>query len=158
MFFDTLKKPSCIAGRLFYTNNIRLPIGSLILFFILYVNDSKGTNPDSTFQAIYAYDRPMVLILGGRNKGSDLVPLMKLVQERVKQTVFYGEAALEFKQAADLIGYANYKMADNFDHAVELSQQLAEKGDVVVLSPACASWDSFPCFEARGERFKELVR
>lgn len=125
---------------------------------VIYVNDSKGTNPDSTFQAIYAYDRPMILLLGGRNKGSDLLPLMKLVKERIKCAVLFGEAALQFKQAADTIGYSSYVMADNFDDAVERAKKMAVSGDVVVLSPACASWDSFRCFEERGDRFKELVK
>ena len=125
---------------------------------ILYVNDSKGTNPDSTFQAIYAYERPMVLILGGRNKGIDFTPLMELVKERVKAAVLYGEAALELKEAADKVGYTSYEMADGFDDSVAKAKALAVSGDVVVLSPACTSWDSFTCFEERGKRFKELVR
>ena len=83
---------------------------------------------------------------------------MKLVKERVKCAVLFGEAALQFKQAADTIGYSAYVMADNFDDAVERAKKMAVSGDVVVLSPACASWDSFRCFEERGDRFKELVK
>ena len=124
---------------------------------VLYVNDSKGTNPDSTFQAIYAYDRPMILLLGGRNKGIDFTELMQLVKQRVKHAVLFGEAALELKEAADKVGYSGYEIEEKFDDAVARAKALAQPGDVVMLSPACTSWDSFTCFEERGDRFKELV-
>jgi UDP-N-acetylmuramoylalanine--D-glutamate ligase len=124
---------------------------------IIYVNDSKGTNPASTIQAIWAYDNPMILLLGGRNKGSDFTGLMSLVMQRVKRVIIYGEAANEIKQAANLAGFKNYTMADDFTDAVKQAKEQANAGDVVMLSPACASWDSFSCFEERGERFKELI-
>ncbi len=125
---------------------------------ILYVNDSKGTNPASTFQAINAYERPMILLLGGRNKGSDFSELMQLVKAKVKLAIIFGEATAELKAAADTVGYKSYLIANDFDHAVALAKDKAQSGDVVILSPACASWDSFNCFEERGERFKELVK
>lgn len=125
---------------------------------VLFVNDSKGTNPASTVQAIYAYDRPMILLLGGRNKGSDFGPLMQLIKSRVKQCIIYGEAAGEIKRAADEAGYRQYLMADDFEHAVSLAKENAVSGDVVMLSPACASWDSFDNFEQRGDKFKQLVK
>lgn len=125
---------------------------------VLYVNDSKATNPASTFQAVKAYDRPLILLLGGRNKGSDFMELMHLLKARVKTAVLYGEASGELKAAADAAGYKHYMLAESFDHAVELAKAQAVAGDAVILSPACASWDSFNCFEERGERFKELVR
>lgn len=124
---------------------------------VLFVNDSKGTNPASTYQAILAYDRPMVLLLGGRNKGSDFTDLMALVKERVKAAVLYGEAAGELKMAADMVGYENYLIAHDFSDAVAQAQKMAAPGDVVMLSPACASWDSFANFEERGRKFKKLV-
>lgn len=125
---------------------------------VLFINDSKGTNPASTIQAIYAYDRPMILLLGGRNKGSDFSDLMELIKSRVKQCIIYGEAAGEIKRAADEAGYASYLMANDFEHAVALAKENAQAGDVVMLSPACASWDSFANFEQRGDKFKELVK
>ena len=125
---------------------------------VLFINDSKGTNPASTVQAIYAYDQPMVLLLGGRNKGSDFSELMELIKKRVKQCIIYGEAAGEIKRAADEVGYTSYIMANDFADAVALAKNNASSGDVVMLSPACASWDSFDNFEQRGDKFKELVK
>lgn len=124
---------------------------------VIYVNDSKGTNPASTFQAIMAYERPMILLLGGRNKGSDFTELMLLAQQRVKTAVIYGEAAGELKKAADAVGYQSYIMAGDFEDAVAQARALALPGDVVMLSPACASWDSFNNFEERGKKFKALI-
>ena len=125
---------------------------------VLFINDSKGTNPACTVQAIYAYDQPMVLLLGGRNKGSDFSELMELIKKRVKQCIIYGEAAGEIKRAADEAGYTSYIMANDFAEAVALAKNNASSGDVVMLSPACASWDSFDNFEQRGDKFKELVK
>ena len=125
---------------------------------VLFINDSKGTNPASTVQAIYAYDQPMVLLLGGRNKGSDFSELMELIKKRVKQCIIYGEAAGEIKRAADEAGYTSYIMANDFAEALALAKNNASSGDVVMLSPACASWDSFDNFEQRGDKFKELVK
>jgi UDP-N-acetylmuramoylalanine--D-glutamate ligase len=124
---------------------------------VLYINDSKGTNPASTFQAIMAYERPMILLLGGRNKGSDFTELMQLVRQRVKLAVIYGEATGELKKAADSVGYHSYLIAGGFEDAVAQARQQARPGDVVMLSPACASWDSFNSFEERGRKFKELI-
>ncbi len=125
---------------------------------VTYVNDSKGTNPDSTTQALLAYDEHMILLLGGRNKGVDMHPLLQLVKSRDVQPIFFGEALPEFKRAADELGMKNYVLADDFQDAVLRGAKLAHPGDVVVLSPACTSWDAFPNFEARGDRFKEIVR
>ena len=74
------------------------------------------------------------------------------------QCIMYGEAAGEIKRAADEAGYASYLMANDFEHAVALAKENAQAGDVVMLSPACASWDSFANFEQRGDKFKELVK
>jgi len=125
---------------------------------VTYVNDSKGTNPDSTTQALLAYDQHMILLLGGRNKGVDMHPLMELVMSRDVQPVFFGEALPEMKRAADDLGCKNYVLADDFQDAVHRAAALANSGDVVVLSPACTSWDAFPNFEVRGDTFKELVK
>ena len=125
---------------------------------VSYVNDSKGTNPDSTTQALLAYEQPIIILLGGRNKGCDMAPLMGLVQERVRLAILFGEATAELKKAADTVGMKSYLIADDFTHAVHLAQQQAVAGDVVVLSPACTSWDAFPNYEVRGDLFKKLVR
>lgn len=125
---------------------------------VTYVNDSKGTNPASTYQALAAYDGPIVLMLGGYNKGSDFSPLFGLIQEKVKRLVIYGASLPLIKAAADAAGYTDYEIADNFRDAVTRARLAAAPGDVVLLSPACASWDEFDDFEQRGRLFKELVR
>ena len=125
---------------------------------VTYINDSKGTNPDSTMQALSAYEQPMILLLGGRNKGCDMEPLMRQVKERVRLAILFGEATAELKNAADTVGMKAYVIADDFDDAVRRARSLAEVGDVVMLSPACTSWDAFPNFEVRGDRFKKLVQ
>ena len=124
---------------------------------ILYVNDSKATNPDSTEKALLSFDQPIILIAGGFDKGSDFSPLMDLIQQKVKRMIILGESLPAIKRAADQVGYRDYQLADSFDEAVALAQVAAEPGDVVLLSPACASWDMFKNFEERGRRFKELV-
>ncbi|MDO4732360.1 MAG: UDP-N-acetylmuramoyl-L-alanine--D-glutamate ligase [Bacillota bacterium] len=125
---------------------------------VCYVNDSKGTNPDSTTQALLAYEQPMIVLLGGRNKGCDMRPLLQLVKERARSAVLFGEATAELKRAADAVGFKSYQIADDFTHAVFLARSAALPGDVVLLSPACTSWDAFPNFEVRGDLFKKLVR
>ncbi len=126
---------------------------------VLYINDSKGTNPDSTLQALLAYDRPMVLILGGYDKKGDFDSLMPLIKEKVRHVVLVGETAPQIQQMLERNQYTAYTMAGrDFAKAVTLASEFAESGDVVMLSPACASWDMFRRFEDRGNLFKELVR
>lgn len=125
---------------------------------ILFINDSKGTNPDSTIKALQAYDRPIVLLAGGRNKGSDFGALMPVVKERVKHMVVLGEAKNDFINACQRFDYKTYELADSFKEALDKAIAAAEPGDIVMLSPACASWDMFRNFEERGNLFKMLVR
>ena len=124
---------------------------------VLYVNDSKGTNPDSTIKAIEAYDNPLVLILGGLNKGSDFAQLAALVKARVRRAVVLGEAKDSIIQALQQAGFEHYTAADTFEEAVRVAAAQAEQGDVVLLSPACASWDMFKSYEERGDLFKQIV-
>ena len=124
---------------------------------VLYVNDSKGTNPDSTIKAIEAYDNPLVLILGGLNKGSDFAQLAALVKARVRSAVVLGEAKDSIIQALQQAGFEHYTAADTFEEAVRVAAAQAEQGDVVLLSPACASWDMFKSYEERGDLFKQIV-
>ncbi|SHN81333.1 UDP-N-acetylmuramoyl-L-alanine--D-glutamate ligase [Desulfitobacterium chlororespirans] len=125
---------------------------------ILFINDSKGTNPDAAEKALYAFEEPIVLIAGGKNKGLDFHDFMKTVKEQVKSLVLVGSAAAEMEQAAKDAGIRHYLRAETFAEAVELAIAEAEPGDVVLLSPACTSWDMFKSYEERGEFFKELVR
>jgi UDP-N-acetylmuramoylalanine--D-glutamate ligase len=125
---------------------------------VLYINDSKGTNPESTIKAIESFTEPLVLILGGRSKGSDFGPLARLVSKRVKELIVLGEARSIIKQAVMETGFTNINEVDSFEAAVAKAADLARPGDVVLMSPACASWDMFDNYEQRGDLFCELVQ
>ncbi|MDX9871663.1 MAG: UDP-N-acetylmuramoyl-L-alanine--D-glutamate ligase [Clostridia bacterium] len=122
-----------------------------------YVNDSKGTNPDASMKALEAYDNPIILIAGGKNKGSDFTPFAVKIKEKVKALILLGKAAPEIQEAVEKSGFTNFYQVADYPAAVEKAAALAAPGDVVLLSPACASWDMFNNFEERGELFKELV-
>jgi len=124
---------------------------------VLYVNDSKGTNPDSTIKALASYDRGIVLIAGGRNKGNSFAELAREIKARVKGLVLVGEAKEEIRREMEKLGFANLVQVETFDEVVPRAARLAEPGDVVLLSPACASWDMFQNYEERGEAFKKQV-
>ena len=124
---------------------------------IKFVNDSKGTNPDSTIKAITSYENPVILIAGGYNKESDFNELLEIGKENVKALVLMGETADIIEQCAKEKNYKTIIRVNNMREAVEASYNLAEGGDVVLLSPACASWDMYKSFEARGCDFKDNV-
>ena len=124
---------------------------------ILFVNDSKATNPESLRFALLSFDRPIVLIAGGYDKGADFSYLSGLVTKKVKAAVFTGATAK--KMAQQIGGAAGFStVVKDFQEAVETAINLAKKGDVVLLSPGCASFDAFKNFEHRGRVFKELVK
>jgi UDP-N-acetylmuramoylalanine--D-glutamate ligase len=125
---------------------------------ILYINDSKGTNPDSTIRAIESFNEPVILIAGGRNKGSDFIELAKLINSRVKELILLGEAKDVIKTAVMDTGFRNIHEVKDFSSAVTRAHELSVPGDVVLLSPACASWDMFDNYEQRGDLFCDLVR
>ena len=122
-----------------------------------YINDSKGTNPDASIKALEAYDRPIVLIAGGKSKGTDFLPFARKIKEKTKALVLVGQAADEIEEAVKSVGYSDYVRAETFRQAVELAASLAAAGEIVLLSPACASFDMFSNYEERGEVFKALV-
>ena len=124
---------------------------------VLYVNDSKGTNPDASIKALESYDRPIILIAGGRNKGSDFTKFAQLIKKKVRLLVVLGECATEIEQAAHKEGFLNILRAPDFHAAVFAAHKAAQPGDVVLLSPACASWDMFKNYEERGDLFKKIV-
>jgi len=124
---------------------------------VKYVNDSKGTNPDASIKALEAYDEPIVLLAGGRNKGSDFTKFAQKVKEKVSTLVILGECKAEIKDAVSKTGFTAIYDAKDFDEAVRIAARMSETGQIVLLSPACASWDMFKDFEERGERFKEVV-
>jgi len=124
---------------------------------VLYINDSKATNVDSAWYALECQTKPVVWIVGGKDKGNDYTPLLKLAKEKVKAIV--------------CMGLHNEKIHDNFggivpvivdtdsaEKAVKTAASLAVPGDVVLLSPCCASFDLFTSYEDRGRQFKDAVR
>ncbi len=122
---------------------------------VTYVNDSKATNVDAVDCALRSYERPIVLIAGGRSKGTDFTVLAGLVETRVKRLVLIGEAASEMERAFG--GLVPIDRAATLNEAVDLAHAAARIGDVVLLSPACASFDMFEDFEDRGRQFKTEV-
>lgn len=125
---------------------------------VKYVNDSKGTNPESVLKALDSFNAPIVLIAGGRHKGSDFGELARKIKEKVKALILLGEAAPLIREAAMAVGYDKIWSAASLKEAVVTAARIATPGDVVLLSPACASWDMFRDYEERGEVFKKLVR
>jgi UDP-N-acetylmuramoylalanine--D-glutamate ligase len=124
---------------------------------VQYINDSKATNVNSVFYALDSMTAPTVWIVGGIDKGNDYTELMALVREKVKAIVCLG---IDNKKIIDTFGNVVDVMieVDNMVDAVQMSQRLAEKGDAVLLSPACASFDLFENYEDRGNQFKKAVQ
>lgn len=121
-----------------------------------FYNDSKATNPDSTLAAIETFaGRGIILILGGREKGVALHDLAEKTKRYVKEVVLIGEAADKFESALSEVGHNAIHRAGSMEAAVRKSFSLAKNKDVVLFSPACASFDMFNDFEERGRSFKE---
>jgi len=123
---------------------------------VAYYNDSKGTNVASTVRALQAFPEPVILIAGGRGKGQDFTPLAAAARGRVKVAVLFGEDQAQLERA--LAPVTEVVRTQGMTEAVALARGAAARGDVVLLSPACASFDMFRDFEHRGESFKAAVR
>jgi UDP-N-acetylmuramoylalanine--D-glutamate ligase len=123
---------------------------------VRFVNDSKATTVDATRKALASFDRPVVLVLGGRGKGGDFSPLRAAVRGRVRTAVLVGEAADKIEAA--LGGAVPVVRAATYREVVRSAFAAARRGDVVLLAPACTSWDMFRNFEERGRTFKAEVR
>ena len=123
---------------------------------VRWVNDSIATNTFAVRRGVEAYEAPVRLILGGRAKGEDFAPFAQALPANVARAYLIGEAADELAAAFDAAGRA-YERAGTLARAVELAAAEAAPGDVVLLSPACASYDQFANFEERGEEFGRLV-
>ena len=119
---------------------------------VLYVNDSKATNVASTLVALASFAAPVHLILGGQGKGQDFAPLREVVAERCAGAYLIGEDAQRIGEAI-----ATGTPSGDLERAVAAARGAAAPGEVVLLSPACASFDQFADFEARGEAFRALV-
>jgi UDP-N-acetylmuramoylalanine--D-glutamate ligase len=123
---------------------------------IAWYNDSKATNIGATLAAVQGFDGPLVLIAGGQGKGADFADLAAGLDERVKAVVLIGEAADEIQQA--LGERVPTRRADSMREAVAVAAELAVAGDLVLLSPACASFDMFNNYQHRGEVFAQMVQ
>lgn len=121
-----------------------------------WINDSKATNVGAAKASIEGRSRPLILIAGGQSKGADMSVLNPVLQSRVKCVLLMGEDADRIEQAWS--GATEIRRVENMQQAVQEAQAIAEPGDCVLLAPACASFDMYPKFEARGDDFAKRVR
>lgn len=131
---------------------------------ITFYNDSKATNATATIMSIRSLSAPIVLIAGGLDRGSDYAELEPIFRDRVKGLVALGETRSKLEAVASQAGLEEVRLVEpkasaeeTLDEAVKLAAQLAVEGDIVLLSPACASWDMFSSYEQRGSMFKKSV-
>ena len=125
---------------------------------IRFVNDSKATNVNSCWYALQSMKTPVVLILGGKDKGNDYHEIEDLVRQKCRALVFLGLHNEKLHAFFDPMGLPTAEVQTGMEDAVEAAYRLAEKGDTVLLSPCCASFDLFKSYEDRGDQFKESVR
>lgn len=131
---------------------------------ITFYNDSKATNSIATMMTIRSLSAPIVLVAGGLDRGSNYMELLPIFRDRVKGLVAIGETRFKLEQVAKAAGLERIEIVEpkasaeqTLDAAVKLADQLAKAGDIVLLSPACASWDMFSSYEQRGSMFKQSV-
>jgi UDP-N-acetylmuramoylalanine--D-glutamate ligase len=123
---------------------------------VRYYNDSKATNVDAALKALEAFPGRILIILGGKDKGSDYTPLQKPLREKAVLALLIGAAAAKIE--SQIAGSVAIDGAETLDRAVEIAARAARPGDVVLLAPACSSFDQFQNYEHRGQVFKGLVR
>uniref|UniRef100_A0A7C5Z1R8 UDP-N-acetylmuramoylalanine--D-glutamate ligase n=1 Tax=Caldicellulosiruptor owensensis TaxID=55205 RepID=A0A7C5Z1R8_9FIRM len=124
---------------------------------IKFYNDSKGTNTDAAEKAINAFESPIILIAGGYDKGESFERFAGLIAKKVKKVFLLGQTKQKIASELEKIEYRNFELVSSLKEAVEKSFKYAKSGDIVLLSPACASWDMFENYEQRGKMFKEYV-
>ena len=124
---------------------------------VSYFNDSIATTPERTLAGIRSFDEPVVLLMGGRDKELPLAELAAEAQKRCRAVVLFGEAAGKLQDALAAAGSLQAVRVETMDEAVRAAAGLAQAGDVVLLSPACTSYDAYDNFEQRGNHFRELV-
>ena len=123
---------------------------------VTYINDSKATNVNAVWFALDSFDQPMVLILGGRDKGNDYRELEEQLREKVHTVIAIGEAADAIEaQVGPMV--PELLRADSMGQAVRMARKQAKRGELVMLSPACSSFDMFENFEDRGNAFRQAV-
>ncbi len=145
----TLKKFKGVEHRLEYVSTIDE---------ISFYNDSKGTNPDSSINAIKALKSPIVLIAGGYDKGSNFDSFIQSFDGKVKSLILLGQTAKKIETTAIKKGFKNIYIVDTMQEAVRKAYEVSKANTNVLLSPACASWGMYKNFEERGRHFKELVK
>lgn len=123
-----------------------------------YYNDSKGTNPDAAIQGIRAMSKPTILIGGGYDKQNEYDEWIENFDGKVKWLVLIGQTREKIAECAKTHGFTNIKFADTYEECLIMCTELANPGDAVLLSPACASWGMFPNYETRGKLFKDYVK
>ena len=123
---------------------------------VVFINDSKSTNVNSTYVALKSFNSPIHLILGGRDKGAPYTSLFSLIKEKVKTVLLIGEATEIIYSQLKYLDVIIYK-CETLENAVLKARDVAKKGDIILLSPACASFDQFKNFEHRGKVFKDIV-
>jgi UDP-N-acetylmuramoylalanine--D-glutamate ligase len=123
-----------------------------------FINDSKATNYDAAEVGLASVKSPAILIAGGEAKAGDDTAWLNKIQDKAAAVLLIGSAANAFAQRLKEVGYSNYEIVETMDNAIPRSAELAKKyqASVVLLSPACASFDQYPNFEVRGEHFREL--
>lgn len=124
---------------------------------VRWYNDSKATNVNSVWYALESFNSPLVLIMGGRDKGNDYSELRSLVEEKVHTIIAIGEGR-DIIEAQLKDSTQNFFKSESLEEAVALAHGSAKHGEIVLLSPACASFDMFDSYEQRGETFKQLIR
>ena len=120
-------------------------------------NDSKGTNPDSTDVALASFSRPVRLLAGGYDKGSDFKELFKRHHKGIAALYLFGETKSVLEEEARDEGVQTIYTFETMEEATEKALTDSEEGDILLLSPACASWDQFKSYEERGDLFKKLI-
>ncbi|HEY7098820.1 MAG TPA: UDP-N-acetylmuramoyl-L-alanine--D-glutamate ligase [Terriglobales bacterium] len=143
---DAIRNFKAVEHRLEYVGTVR---------GVDYFNDSKATNVDATIKALESFPANIHIILGGKDKGSDYTVLNNLLRERVKQVYTIGAAAEKIE--SHIKGAAKVTHAETLENAIQQAAVVAQPGDVVLLAPACASFDQFKSYEHRGRVFKEVV-
>lgn len=122
-----------------------------------FYNDSKATNLLATEKAISAFHEPVILLAGGLDRGNGFDELIPILQKHVKAVVSFGETRKKIQETAEKAGIQHTKIVSNMEEAVDAAYRISDKGDIILLSPACASWDQYKTFEERGDMFVNSV-
>jgi UDP-N-acetylmuramoylalanine--D-glutamate ligase len=122
-----------------------------------FYNDSKATNTLATENALKGFDVPIILLAGGLDRGNDFDDLIPTMSNKVKALIVFGETAMKLSEAGKKAGIETIIPVQNVEAAVPVAYELSEPNDVILLSPACASWDQYRSFEVRGDAFIHSV-